>query len=169
MSSVSNRSGNPSEDSAAAHHRFLPGAESPVYPSREKTMKSLSLAFILALYLTVTGCTLISAAPSYAEKEFTIDSGKRHAVTVRLAAGQTVEGDFTIQGEELFPDLDFYVLGPHGQRFDNGRAMGGDSFQLTAEESGQYALFFDNTVPPASSCRVSLRYRIVWPEDPPTR
>jgi hypothetical protein len=132
-----------------------------------KTMKSILFAILLTLGLISAGCTLISAVPSYAEKEFAVDSGKRHAVTVRLAAGQMVEGDFSIQGEDSFPSLELYVLGPHGQKFDNGRAMGSDSFRLTAEESGQYALFFDNTAPPASPCRVTLRYRIVWPEDPP--
>ncbi len=128
-------------------------------------MKSLFLVIILTLGLTMAGCGLISAAPSYAEKQFSIDSGKKHAVTVRLAAGQAVEGDFTIEGEELFPDLGFYVLGPHGQKFDNGKVMGSDSFQLLAEESGQYAMFFDNTAPLALPCRVSLRYRIVWPKE----
>jgi hypothetical protein len=80
-----------------------------------------------------------------------------------LQTGQKFTGSLAISGGSG-NDINFRVTDPTGATILNlGRVSVGGSFDFTAQESGAYTLYFDNSFSLLSSKTVSLTYDIGLP------
>jgi hypothetical protein len=84
-------------------------------------------------------------------------------LTFNLSAGQTFTGSLAISGGSG-NDINFWITDPEGATIVNlGRVSQGGSFDFTAQMSGAYTLYFDNSFSLLSSKTVSLTYDIGFP------
>lgn len=124
-------------------------------------IKTTRQAIIIGCFLAsllATSCLQGISAPPYTEKDFTIEVSEKHTIAVDLKAGQTVEGDFSISGQEDF--IDFYIKDPIGDLlYGVIRAEGSHNFVAEARRSGAHTLYFDNSFSFGSSREIALRYR----------
>jgi len=87
-----------------------------------------------------------------------VNAGAKYTIAVDLKAGQTVEGYFSISGEEN--DIDFYITDPSGWlAYGVERVTGGGEFAVEARDSGTHTLWFDNSFSWGKSREVTLHYR----------
>ena len=118
-------------------------------------MRQAAVILVLLLLLIVS-CVLISAPP-YIEKSFTVNAGAQYTIAVDLKAGQTVEGYFSISGEEN--DIDFYITDSSGGLVYSEDVEGSHEFAVEAKDSGIHTLWFDNSFSWEKSREVTLHYR----------
>ncbi|MDP3879823.1 MAG: emp24/gp25L/p24 family protein [Dehalococcoidales bacterium] len=127
-------------------------------------MKRISLVILiqLTLAMALAGCATFPGAPagsSFIEESFTVEPGQKHTVAVLLQERRIVGGTFSVSGERA--SIDFYVTGPEGELvYGVERAVGGHSFEIRAQNTGTYTLYFDNSISGGSPRQVSLRYRV---------
>lgn len=134
------------------------GTKELPHHEKKRVMNRLFLALFLGLALLLTSCQVLSGAPPYTETSFTVTPGEKHTVAVELRAGSTLDGSFSISGGENY--IDFYIKGPEGGlAYGVVRAVGGQSFETTAQLSGTHTMYFDNSFSFGSPRQISLRYR----------
>lgn len=126
-------------------------------------MRRLAIVAVLVVSLLAAACLDVSTPQtsdtSYTERDFTVGVSEKHTIAVNLEAGQIVEGDFSISGQEDY--IDFYIKDPFGGLlYDVNRA--GGSLQFTAEAiySGVHTLYFDNSFSWDTNRQIALRYRV---------
>lgn len=95
----------------------------------------------------------------YTEKTFVVGEGEKYSVVAVLKEGQTVEGDFSVSGEQDY--LDFYIKDPTGDLiYGVVRAQGSLRFTAEARNSGAHSLYFDNSFSFGAKRQVTLHYRV---------
>lgn len=129
-----------------------------------KIMRQITIAVVLLISLVAASCSLEAgdsqiSAPSYTEKDFTVGVSEKHTIQVDVGAGQIIEGDFSVSGQEDY--IDFYIEDPFGSLlFDVHRAVGSLQFTAEATGSGVHTLYFDNSFSWGTSRQIALRYRV---------
>lgn len=111
--------------------------------------------------LLVASCSSLSdiGVSPYIEKSFGVGVGEKYSVVAVLNEGQTIEGDFSVSGQQDY--LDFYIKDPLGGFiYDVVRAQGSLRFAAEARNSGAHTLYFDNSFSFGASRQVTLRYRV---------
>ncbi len=119
--------------------------------------------WLTLLFLTFgfVGCDFVpgGSAPAATETQFTVAAGQKYTVAVQLREGRSVEGSFSISGQENY--IDFYVKAPNGMlAYGVVRAVNAQSFEAEADQDGAYALTFDNSISFGSPRQISLRYQV---------
>jgi len=127
-------------------------------------MRPVAIVFVLLISLLAVSCLPETSAPQssatpYTQIDFTVGVSEKHTVVVDLEAGQTVEGDFSISGQQDY--IDFYIKDPSGGLlYDVIRAEGSHKFTAKAKYSGAHTLYFDNSFSFGTSRQIALRYRM---------
>lgn len=117
------------------------------------------MPFILALLLVLASCDLLLGDTSFQEVNFTVAPSAKQTIAAEVKAGHSVEGSFSVTGKETY--IDFYIKDPSGGLpYGVVRAQGGHSFEMQAETTGVYTLYFDNAISFGSARDISLRYRV---------
>lgn len=94
----------------------------------------VGLYFYVSPYLTTNTTT----------DTFTVQALHYNVASTQLSKGDRVEGYFTVVGGN--GDIDFRIKDPYGSVIlDAGRVTGRRDFAFTAEFSGTYTYYFDNT------------------------
>ena len=122
------------------------------------TMRQVAIVVVILVSLLSASCLPEISAPLYTERDFTVGVGEKYTVVAELRAGQTIEGDFSISGQEDY--IDFYIKDPFGDLlYGVIRAEGSHKFTAKAKYSGAHTLYFDNSFSFGTSRQISLRYR----------
>ncbi|MBI2935152.1 MAG: emp24/gp25L/p24 family protein [Chloroflexi bacterium] len=115
------------------------------------------LPVLLALMLIACDVLPGISPPTPLETQFTVEPGKKHSIAVMVREGRSLEGTFSISGGENF--IDFSIRGPNGElSYGVVRAVGGRTFEMTADKEGTYTMWFDNSFSFGSARQISLRY-----------
>ena len=122
-------------------------------------MRYIGLLFLLLLVPALVSCDLVSEETPYTEKSFAVAADTTHTVTVQMERGHTLEGSFSISGED--DTTDFRIEGPnHELAYGEERAQGALSFEMKAQYSGAYTLYFDRKIYHyPSPLQIDLQYR----------
>lgn len=124
-----------------------------------KKMCQAGVVCVIGLLLVATSCVPEIGVTTYTEKSFTVGVGEKYNIAVELRAGQTVEGDFSISGQEDY--IDFYIKDAYGGlTYGVVRAVGSHRFVAKASYSGSHTLCFDNSFSFGTGRQVSVRYRV---------
>lgn len=120
---------------------------------------AIGFFLLLVLSLLAASCLPGISAPPYTEKSFTVGVGEKHTISAQVKEGQTIEGDFSVSGQQDY--IDFYIKDPFGGlTYGVIRAEGSHRFTAEARESGTHTLYFDNSFSFGASRQVALRYRV---------
>lgn len=121
--------------------------------------KILSLGIIAILSLTVA----FSLANASSVETVQVGPLSQQTLIFNLDSGQKFSGSLSISGGSG-NDIDFWVTDPTGTTILNlGRVSQGTSFDFTAQASGAYTFYFDNSFSLLTTKTVSLTYDIGLP------
>jgi hypothetical protein len=119
----------------------------------------LSLGIMSILFLTVA----FSLARASSVEIVQVGAMSEQTLVFNLQTGQKFTGSLAISGGSG-NDINFWVTDPTGATILNlGRVSQGGSFDFTAQASGAYTLYFDNSFSLLSSKTASLTYDIGLP------
>ncbi len=127
-------------------------------------MRPVAIIVALLISLLAASCLPETSAPQssatpYTQIDFTVGVSEKHTVVIDLEAGQTIEGDFSISGQQDY--IDFYIKDPSDDLlYDDVRAVGSHEFTAKAKYSGAHTLYFDNSFSFGTSRQIALRYRV---------
>ena len=111
------------------------------------------MIFLLGLFVLMAGTV-------HASETFTVDPGKKQAVSINLGQGDSVNGTFSIAGGSG-TGVDFMVSDPSGKSLMSYNFTSGMNFSFSASTGGFYFLSFDNSF---CSCaggkNVTLSYEV---------
>lgn len=121
------------------------------------TMRQVAIVVIILVSLLSASCLPEISAPPYTERDFTVGVGEKYTLAAEVRAGQTIEGDFSVSGQEDY--IDFYIKDPSGDLlYGVIRADGSHKFTAKAKYSGVHTLYFDNSFSFGTSRQIALRY-----------
>lgn len=122
-------------------------------------MRQVAIIVVLLVSLLAASCLPGISAPPYTDREFTVGVSEKHTIVAELRAGQTIEGDLSISGQEDY--IDFYIKDPFGGLlYGVIRAKGSHKFAAEVRYSGAHTLYFDNSFSFGTSRQIALRYRV---------
>jgi len=122
-------------------------------------MRQVAVISLLMFLLLAASCLPEISGSPYTEKDFTVGVGEKYTIVAELKVGQTIEGDFSVSGQEDY--IDFYIKDPFGGlTYGVIRAEGSHRFTAKANYSGAHTLYFDNSFSFGTSRQVALRYRL---------
>lgn len=114
---------------------------------------------VLLALLTISCLPAGGGLSGYIEKSFSVGPGEKYTVAAELKEGHTLEGSFSISGQENY--IDFYVKDPlGGLAYGVVRDQGSHSFTLKAMRPGTHTLYFDNSFSWGTSRQIALRYSL---------
>ena len=121
-------------------------------------MRQVAITVVLLISLLAISCLEISSPP-YTDRDFTVGVGEKYTLVADLEAGQIIEGDFSVSGQEDY--IDFYIKDPSDSLlYGVIRAEGSQEFSAKATYSGTHTLYFDNSFSFGTSRQITLHYRI---------
>jgi hypothetical protein len=118
-----------------------------------------SVLLILLLVPVLAGCDIVSEETPYTEKSFTMEADEVHTMAVQIDDGHTLEGFFSISGEDVL--VDFWIQGPNRElAYGKETVEGMLSFEMVAQYQGAYTMCFDTCKSRAQSpLQIDLSYR----------
>ena len=118
-----------------------------------------SVLLLLLLVPALAGCDIVSQETPYTEKSFTMEADEIHTMAVQMDGGHTLEGFFSVSGEDVL--VDFWIEGPNGElAYGKNTVEGMLSFEMVAQYQGVYTMYFDTRKSRAqSSLQIDLSYR----------
>ena len=118
-----------------------------------------SVLLILLLVSVLAGCDIVSQETPYTEKSFSMEAGEVHTMAVQMDDGRTLEGFFSISGEDIL--VDFWIEGPNRELAYGKKTVEGMlSFEMVAQYQGTYTMYFDARKSRAQSpLQIDLSYR----------
>ena len=121
-------------------------------------MRQAAIVVVLVISMLAASCLEIGAPP-YTESNFTVEVDEKHTIVAELKAGQIIEGDFSISGQEDY--IEFYIKDPFGVQLYGVTAEGSHKFTAKAKHSGAHTLYFENSFSlNGTSRQIALRYRV---------
>ena len=72
-------------------------------------MRQVAITVVLLISLLAISCLEISSPP-YTDRDFTVGVGEKYTLVADIEAGQIIEGDFSVSGQEDY--IDFYIKDP---------------------------------------------------------
>jgi hypothetical protein len=122
-------------------------------------MRYSVLLLLLLLVPALAGCDIVSEETPYTQKSFTMEADEIHTMAVQMDGGHTLEGFFSVSGEDVL--VDFWIEGPNGElAYGKNTVEGMLSFEMVAQYSGAYTMYFDTRKSWAQSpLRIDLSYR----------
>jgi hypothetical protein len=120
-------------------------------------MRQAAIVVVLVISLLTASCLEVGAPP-YTERNFTVGVNEKYTIVADLEAGQIIEGDFSISGQEDY--IDFYIKDPFGGLLYSVTAEGSHKFTAKAKYSGAHTLYFENSFSlNGTSRQIALHYR----------
>jgi len=117
------------------------------------------LIYATTILTLVASLSLLIGIAITDNANFVVQPQKEHVITVNLKETDSVSGSFSVVSDDEI-GINFYVNDPQNQTILLYNNVKQKSFSFTAQATGDYQLYFDNSGSSVYSKTVALNYNI---------